>query len=108
MANKIDLKGRYAVVTGGAQGFGRAIAERFLASEAAGVALWDRDAALAEKTAAELKDKGQGQGQEKGQVIAVATDVGDLKSVESAREVTLKAFGRVDILVNNAGLGGAT
>jgi 3-oxoacyl-[acyl-carrier protein] reductase len=98
MANKIDLKGRYAVVTGGARGFGRAIAERFLASDAAGVALWDSDAALAEKTAAELK----------GKVIAVPTDVGDLKSVEGAREATQKAFGRVDILINNAGLGGAT
>jgi len=98
MPNKIDLKGRYAVVTGGARGFGRAIAERFLASDAAGVALWDSDAALAEKTAAELK----------GKVIAVPTDVGDLKSVEGAREATQKAFGRVDILINNAGLGGAT
>jgi len=100
MANKIDLKGRFAVVTGGAQGFGRAIAERFLASEAAGVAIWDRDAALAEQTAAELKDRGR--------VIAIATDVADLKSVESAREATVKAFGRIDILINNAGLGGAT
>jgi 3-oxoacyl-[acyl-carrier protein] reductase len=100
MANKIDLKGRFAVVTGGAQGFGRAITERFLASDAAGVAIWDRDRALAEKTAAELKDQGR--------VVAIATDVGDLKSVEGAREETLKAFGRIDILVNNAGLGGAT
>jgi 2-dehydro-3-deoxy-L-rhamnonate dehydrogenase (NAD+) len=100
MANKIDLKGRYAVVTGGAQGFGRAITERFLASEAGGVAIWDRDVAFAEKTAAALKDQGR--------VIAVGADVSDLKSVEAARDATVKAFGRVDILVNNAGLGGAT
>src|SRR5438477_178310 len=100
MSNKIDLKGRYAVVTGGARGFGRAIAERFLDSDAAGLALWDSDAALAEKTAADLKSRGK--------VIAVGTDVGDLKSVESARDQTVKAFGRVDILINNAGLGGAT
>jgi NAD(P)-dependent dehydrogenase (short-subunit alcohol dehydrogenase family) len=100
MPNKIDLKGRFAVVTGGAQGFGRAITERFLASDAAGVAIWDRDVALAEKTAAELKGQGR--------VIAVATDVADLASVEKARDRTLQEFGRVDILVNNAGLGGAT
>ena len=44
MANKIDLNGRFAVVTGGAQGFGRAITERFLDSGAAGVAIWDDNA----------------------------------------------------------------
>ncbi len=46
MANSIDLKGRTAVVTGGAQGFGRAITERFVASGAK-VAIWDRDTGLA-------------------------------------------------------------
>ena len=50
MSNKIDLAGKNAVVTGGAQGIGRAIVERFLDSGAA-VAIWDRDKALAEKTA---------------------------------------------------------
>ena len=50
MPNKIDLSGRYAVVTGGAQGIGRAITERFLDSGAT-VAIWDRDKAFAEKTA---------------------------------------------------------
>ena len=57
MTNKIDLSGRKAVVTGGAQGIGRAIAERFLDSGAA-VALWDRDPALAAKTAAALQGRG--------------------------------------------------
>ena len=100
MANKIDLNGRFAVVTGGAQGFGRAITERFLDSGIAGVAIWDRDKALADKTAAELKSRGK--------VLPFAVDVADLKSVEKARDETNKAFGRIDILVNNAGLGGAT
>jgi NAD(P)-dependent dehydrogenase (short-subunit alcohol dehydrogenase family) len=45
--NKIDLNGRCAVVTGGAQGFGRAITERFAASGAQ-VAIWDHDQPLAE------------------------------------------------------------
>ena len=97
MSNKIDLGGRFAVVTGGAQGIGRAIVERFLAS-GAGVAIWDRDLALAQKTAAELKSGGH--------VVAIACDVTDYASVERAREETLKAFGRIDILVNNAGIAG--
>jgi len=54
MANQIDLAGRTAVVTGGAQGIGRAIAARLLDSGAA-VAIWDRDAAAAAKTADELR-----------------------------------------------------
>ena len=97
MANKIDLNGRVAVITGGAQGFGRAAAERFLASGAK-VAIWDRDTALAEKTAGEL---GAG-------VRAFACDVIDPKAVEKARDATLEAFGRIDILVNNAGIAGPT
>ena len=58
MSNKIDLSGRCAVITGGAQGIGRAIVERFLDSNAT-VAIWDRDLGLAQKTAAELKNRGR-------------------------------------------------
>src|SRR4029078_2889057 len=54
MPNKSDVSGRTAVVTGGAQGIGRVIVERFLESGAA-VAIWDRDAGLAKKAAAELQ-----------------------------------------------------
>ena len=97
MANKIDLEGRVAVITGGAQGFGRAATERFIASGAK-VAIWDRDAALAEKTAAELGSS----------VKPFAVDVTDPKSVEKARDATIAAFGRIDILVNNAGIAGPT
>ena len=53
MANTYDLNGRIAVVTGGAQGFGRAVAERF-AQSGAKVDIWDMDIALAEKTAGEI------------------------------------------------------
>ena len=97
MPNKIDLTGRNAVVTGGAQGIGKAIVERFLESGAA-VAIWDRDQAFAEKTATELNNRGK--------VVAVAADVTDVKSVERARDASVKALGRVDILVNNAGIAG--
>ena len=85
------------MVTGGAQGIGRAIAERFLDSGAA-VAIWDRDKALAEKTAGELGKRGK--------VVAVAVDVTELADVERARDDTVKALGRIDILVNNAGIAG--
>jgi len=97
MTNKIDLSGRNAVVTGGAQGIGRAIVERFLDSGAA-VAIWDRDRPLAEKTAAELNNRGK--------ATAVACDVTKLAEVERARDATVKALGRIDILVNNAGIAG--
>jgi 2-dehydro-3-deoxy-L-rhamnonate dehydrogenase (NAD+) len=97
MSNKIDLSGRFAVVTGGAQGIGRAIVERFLDSGAA-VAIWDRDRALADKTAGELKARNR--------IAAVAVDVTKLAEVERAREETTAAFGRIDILVNNAGIAG--
>ena len=51
------LDGHGVLVTGGAQGIGRAIVERFLDSGAA-IAIWDRDIELAKKTAAELKSRG--------------------------------------------------
>ena len=93
--NKIDLNGRCAVVTGGAQGFGRAITERFVASGAR-VAIWDHDQPFAEKTAKEI---GNG-------VTAFKVDVSDLAAVEKTRDATLKALGKIDILVNNAGIAG--
>jgi len=93
--NKIDLNGRTAVVTGGAQGFGRAITERFVASGAK-VAIWDHDQALAEKTAKEIGNA----------VSPFKVDVTDIGAVEKTREATVSAFGKIDILVNNAGIAG--
>jgi 3-oxoacyl-[acyl-carrier protein] reductase len=95
--NRIDLDGRRAVVTGGAQGIGRAIAERLLASGAA-VSLWDRDRDLAEATRGELAGQGK--------VDAQAIDVTDLAAVEGAAQATRSALGGIDILVCNAGIAG--
>ena len=97
MANQIDLKGRNAVVTGGAQGIGRAIVERFL-DLGASIAIWDRDEKLAQQTAAELKSRGR--------VLPITVDVTQYADIEKARDATLKALGRIDILVNNAGITG--
>ena len=97
MANKIDMEGRVAVVTGGAQGIGRAVVERFLRSGAS-VAIWDRDQKLGQSTASELKGQGQ--------IIAVAVDVTRLDAVERARDETVAALKKIDVLVNNAGIAG--
>jgi 3-oxoacyl-[acyl-carrier protein] reductase len=96
MGNTIDLEGRTAVVTGGAQGFGRAITERFAASGAR-VAIWDLDLGLARRTAAEVG----------AQVVAIGCDVTDPAAVAAARDATLGQLERIDILVNNAGIAGA-
>ena len=97
MSNKIDLAGKNAVVTGGAQGIGRAITERLLDSGAA-VAIWDRDEPLAKKAAAELTSRGR--------AIDIPMDVTEFAAIERARDATVKALGRIDILVNNAGITG--
>lgn len=95
--NQIDLKGRNAVVTGGAQGIGRAVTERLLRSGAS-VAIWDHDAGLSQKTAAELSAHGK--------VIAVLADVTSWDSIEAAAKETAGQLGGIDILVNNAGIAG--
>ena len=90
-----DFHDRVAVVTGGAQGIGRAIATRLLHGGAT-VWLWDRDIALAKATAAELKSIGP--------AFAAPVDVTDLGAVEAATKAV--DGGRIDILVNNAGISG--
>lgn len=95
--NQIDLSHRAAIVTGGARGIGRAIAERLLASGAA-VCLWDVDAAALETAKAELSTLGK--------VHTATVDVTSLESVEAAVASTFGAFGKIDILVNNAGIAG--
>ena len=95
--NKIDLDGRTAIVTGGADGIGRAISERFLASGAA-VVIWDiRQANLDAMLAAnDLGDRLQG----------VKVDVTDPDQVAAARDSAVTGKGKIDILVCNAGIAG--
>jgi len=97
--NQIDLKNRKAVVTGGAQGIGLAIAERLLKSGAS-VSLWDRDESLLMETADSLSSKGK--------VEPVLMDVTDLKSVRNAAEKTEELLGAIEVLVCNAGIAGPT
>ena len=89
--NQIDLKGRRAVITGGAQGIGFATAARFLASGAE-VLLWDVNGDALAKAVTELGAGASG----------VTLDLTD----EAAVSAAAKAAGAVDILVNNAGITG--
>jgi NAD(P)-dependent dehydrogenase (short-subunit alcohol dehydrogenase family) len=95
--NQIDLAGKCAVITGGGQGIGRAVAERLLESGAA-VSLWDMDAALLEATAAELSAKGR--------VHVQTVNVADADAVQRAADATAAELGSLDILVANAGITG--
>jgi 2-hydroxycyclohexanecarboxyl-CoA dehydrogenase len=89
------LSGKVAIVTGSAQGIGRAIAAR-LAAEGAKVAVADIQEAAASNTAAEIKAGG-------GVTCAVKLDVTSLDSAMAAVAAVERELGPVDILVNNAG-----
>jgi 3-oxoacyl-[acyl-carrier protein] reductase len=95
--NAIDLKGRHAVVTGGARGIGYGIAERLLASGAA-VALWDVDAKALDEAVASLKQAGR--------VHAAIVDVTDDISIAKAVDALIGDWNTIDILINNAGIAG--
>lgn len=90
---------RTAIVTGGAQGIGRAVAERLVA-DGCKVAVWDLDARLAAETAAALSEG------RPGAALAVQADVADWESVSRALGGTEAALGPPAILVNSAGLAG--
>jgi NAD(P)-dependent dehydrogenase (short-subunit alcohol dehydrogenase family) len=95
--NQIDLQGRVAVITGGAQGIGLAAAERMLDSGAS-VVLWDIDAArlaLAENSLAA-----------RGKVSTAIVELSLEADIAAATQEAIKAHGRIDILVNNAGITG--
>lgn len=93
--NQIDLTGQTAVVTGGAQGLGFAIARRIVASGAR-VSLWDVDAGELKKAVTELGDSAK----------AVAVDITNPQAVVDAVAKTGAQSGPVSILVNSAGIAG--
>ncbi|MDK8502420.1 (S)-acetoin forming diacetyl reductase [Aerococcus sp. UMB1112A] len=91
---------KVALVTGAAQGIGKAIAER-LSEDGFAVAVADLNEEEAKKVAASLEEKGK-------KAIAVKVDVSDRDQVFAAVEQAAEAFGRFDVIVNNAGLGPTT
>ena len=93
--NQLDMKGRTAVVTGGAAGIGLAIAQR-LAASGARLSLWDRDRAALDAALAAL-----GAGHH-----AALLDVASEADVAAAAQSTLAEFGRIDALVCSAGITG--
>jgi len=94
--NHIDLNNQHAVVTGGAQGLGFAMARRFIASGAT-VTLWDQDEAMLMAAKTQLGEKCQ----------AVAVNIADWTSVCQAYQKTQELSGFTSILVNSAGIAGA-
>jgi len=92
----MSLKGKVALVTGGAQGIGKAIAVR-LAQEGAEVAIADVNIDLAQSVLAEMKSRGTA-------AVAFQADVSDSSQVEELIKKTVKRFSTLDILVNNAGI----
>ena len=93
--NQIDLAGRVAVVTGGAQGLGFAIAHRLVLSGAK-VSLWDMNAELLAEAQAELGETAS----------TIVVDVTDYPAVAAATSLVELGHGRIDILVNSAGIAG--
>ncbi len=93
--NTIDLKNRVAVITGGAQGIGYAVAERFIASGAQ-VVLWDIDDALLAKAQTALGAA----------ATSASVELTDADAVAAATAAVIARHQRIDILVNNAGITG--
>ncbi len=90
------LKGKTAIITGAAQGIGRAIALK-LAKQGVNILVNDINRAMAEKTAEEIHSLGV-------DVITVICDVRDADAVNAMVKRTTESFGTIDILVNNAGI----
>ena len=93
--NQLDLKGRSAIVTGGAAGIGLAIAQR-LAHSGATVTMWDRDARALAEAAQHIT----------GDPHAETVDVSSEADVQRAVDSTLKKMSRIDVLVCSAGITG--
>lgn len=94
--NPGDLKGKVAIVTGGAQGIGRAIALK-LARHGADVAISDINMEKAQDTAREIEALNV-------RSLAIKANVADVNDVEQMVKKTVDKLGKIDILVNNAGI----
>jgi len=90
--NNIDLNDKVAVVTGGAQGFGLAIAKR-ISESGANVVIWDKDEEILKQV--KLRNSSN-----------LTVDVTSFENVSKAVETTLNQYRKIDILVNNAGIAG--
>jgi NAD(P)-dependent dehydrogenase (short-subunit alcohol dehydrogenase family) len=93
-----QLEGKVAVITGGASGIGRALADK-AAALGMKVVIGDIEQAPLDEAVAALKEQGA-------DVLGVVTDVADLASVEALRDAAVATFGGVHLLCNNAGVGG--
>jgi NAD(P)-dependent dehydrogenase (short-subunit alcohol dehydrogenase family) len=92
-----DLKGKVAVITGGASGIGRAVAAR-AAAEGMKIVIGDIEEGPLKEAEDELSSSGAA-------VVGVLTDVSDAASVRNLREKALERFGAVHLVHNNAGVG---
>jgi len=92
----LKLKGKVALVTGAAQGIGKAVA-LLLARNGADIIVSDINLEKAEETAREVEGLGQ-------RALAVKTNVAEANDVEKMVQTALERFGRIDILINNAGI----
>jgi NAD(P)-dependent dehydrogenase (short-subunit alcohol dehydrogenase family) len=97
LSDLVSLTGRRAIVTGGAQGLGKAIARR-LAEAGASVLIGDLKQELAQSAAEELGRRFRAK------VIATRLDVAATSSILSTIELAVSHFGGIDIWVNNAGI----
>lgn len=91
-----DVRGKVFLVTGGAMGMGKLVAERF-ARDGAKVVIWDMNEGALAKTAKEFGDKGY-------EVYTSVVDVSDREKVYQEAEKVKKEVGSVDVLMNNAGI----
>ena len=92
--NSYDFDDQVAVITGGAQGIGYAVAKRMI-ENGAKVVIWDFDTELANASASKLG------------ATALHCDISDWDSVQAAAQQTETQFDRIDVLVNSAGVAGA-